>query len=94
MAQITTVTLSSSAWTRVDSLASHTYIEISHPTEDISVGVRITGSDPGGGTAWNASGSRRMKPDGEYAMRLATSDQVWMRAASGSPAVDVSEATA
>jgi hypothetical protein len=94
VAQITSVAINSATgWTRLDSLASHIYIEVSNPNEDISVGIRISGTDPGSGTAWNASGSRRLGPGGEYCMRLGTSDQVWARASTGTPTLDVSEAT-
>lgn len=92
MAQITSVAIVATGWTRIDSLASHTYIEVSHPDETQRVGLRITGADPTSGTAWNASGSRRVAPGDTWPMRLAASDQVWARTETGAATVDVSEA--
>jgi hypothetical protein len=95
MSQVTTVSVTNSGWTRVDSLASHTYIEVSFPGEAATTqraGLRIAGSDPGAGTAWNASGSRRMAAGEQWVMRLATTDQVWLRTETGADTVDVSEA--
>jgi hypothetical protein len=95
VSQITSVAINAATgWTRIDSLASHTYIEVSHwdASADASVGLRISGSDPGAGTAWNASGSRKVQPGGEWCMRLATTDQVWARSSAGTPSLDVSEA--
>lgn len=93
MATITTVSCGTESWTRIDSLASHTYIDVDNVGDD-SVGLRIAGSDPGAGTAWNASGSKIVPGGQSWPMRLGTSDQVWARREAATANVTVAEATA
>jgi hypothetical protein len=87
MAQTVNVTTVVAAqWTRLDSLAAHTIIEIQNKDATQSLGVVIAGGDPGG-AAWDTG--RKITPGGDAMWRLGATDQVWGRMEAGANAAGV-----
>src|SRR5512147_569 len=92
MAQIKTVAITNSAWTRIDSLSLHTYIEVASRDDQQMVGLKISDTDPGA-TAWDSGDVRILQRAGEWPMRLGTTDKIWAKSETGSMSLSVAEAT-
>jgi hypothetical protein len=78
VAQTVDVTCLAASWTQLDSLASHTLIEVQNKGAE-PIGVIISAATPGA-LAWNGANVRIVYPgDAGPMWRLATSDHVWGR---------------
>lgn len=90
MAAITTYSVASSGWTQIDGGISATYADVWNDGDD-GVGLRVSGSDPGAGTAWNASGGWRLVGGESHPFALAAGDKLWARKESATGNVTVNQ---